>query len=144
MSTSTSTQSLACSPPCCRRLAAAPLSGLPHLRAMPLTFALQALLLRHEAYVAGSERERRQMMDTIERLEGEKLALEAKNAQTIKANRDLLDQLEQLNESICGSDAQIQALQDTLRSTEEELQRLSSLAARTQLLEAQLFDLERE
>ena len=63
---------------------------------MPLTFALQALLLRHEAYVADSERERHQMMDTIERLESEKLALEAKNAQTIKANRDLLDQLEQL------------------------------------------------
>lgn len=111
---------------------------------MPLTFALQALLVRHEAYVADSERERRQMMATIERLENEKLELEAKNAQTIKANRDLLDQLEQLNDSICSSDAQIQALQDTLRSTEEEMQRLSSLAARTQLLEAQLFDLERE
>ena len=111
---------------------------------MPLTFALQALLVRHEAYVADSERERRQMMATIERLETEKLELEAKNAQTIRENRDLLDQLEQLNESVCGSDAQIQALQDTLRSTEEELQRLASLAARTQLLEAQLFDLERE
>ena len=111
---------------------------------MPLTFALQALLVRHEAYVADSERERRQMMATIERLENEKLELEAKNAQTIKENRDLLDQLEQLNESVCGSDAQIQALQDTLRSTEEELQRLASLAARTQLLEEQLFDLERE
>ncbi|KAF1924770.1 uncharacterized protein M421DRAFT_424409 [Didymella exigua CBS 183.55] len=104
----------------------------------------QALLVRHEAYVADSERERRQMMANIERLESEKLELEAKNAQTIKENRNLLDQLEQLNESICGSDAQIQALQDTLRSTEEELQRLASLAARTQLLEAQLFDLERE
>jgi hypothetical protein len=111
---------------------------------MPLTFALQALLVRHEAYVADSERERRQMMATIERLENEKLELEAKNAQTIKKNRDLLDQLEQLNESLCSSDAQIQALQDTLRSTEEELQRLATLAARTQLLEAQLFDLERE
>jgi hypothetical protein len=111
---------------------------------MPLTFALQALLVRHEAYVADSERERRQMMANIERLENEKLELEAKNAQTIRENRDLLDQLEQLNESVCGSDAQIQALQDTLRSTEEELQRLASLAARTQLLEAQLFDLERE
>lgn len=111
---------------------------------MPLTFALQALLVRHEAYVADSERERRQMMANVERLESEKLELEAKNAQTIKENRNLLDQLEQLNESICGSDAQIQALQDTLRSTEEELQRLASLTARTQLLEAQLFDLERE
>ncbi|KAF3042024.1 hypothetical protein E8E11_007361 [Didymella keratinophila] len=111
---------------------------------MPLTFALQALLVRHEAYVADSERERRQMMANIERLESEKLELEAKNARTIKENRNLLDQLEQLNESVCSSDAQIQALQDTLRSTEDELQRLASLAARTQLLEAQLFDLERE
>ncbi|KAF9692148.1 hypothetical protein EKO04_010088 [Ascochyta lentis] len=104
----------------------------------------QALLVRHEAYVADSERERRQMLANIERLENEKLELEAKNAQTIKQNRDLLDQLEQLNESVGSSDAQIQALQDTLRSTEEELQRLASLSARTQLLEAQLFDLERE
>ncbi|KAJ4337752.1 hypothetical protein N0V87_004500 [Didymella glomerata] len=104
----------------------------------------QALLVRHEAYVADSERERRQMMANIERLESEKLELEAKNARTIKENRNLLDQLEQLNESVCSSDAQIQALQDTLRSTEDELQRLASLTARTQLLEAQLFDLERE
>jgi chromosome segregation ATPase len=92
----------------------------------PLTFALQALLIRHEAYVADSERERRQMVATIENLEKEKLELEASNAQTIKANRDLLDQLENLNEAAINSDAQIQALEDTLRSTEEELERLGS------------------
>jgi hypothetical protein len=110
----------------------------------PLTFALQALLIRHEAYVADSERERRQMVATIDNLEKEKLALEAKNAQTIKANRDLLDQLESLNDAVVDSDAQIQALTDTLRSTEEELERLGSLAAQTQLLEQQLLELERE
>ncbi|KAF1835269.1 hypothetical protein BDW02DRAFT_629688 [Decorospora gaudefroyi] len=104
----------------------------------------QALLVRHEAYVADSERERKHMMTTIENLEREKMELEAKNAQTIKANRDLLDQLEQLNGSIVDSDTHIQALEDTLRSTEAELERLSSLAARTQLLERQLIDLERE
>jgi hypothetical protein len=109
-----------------------------------LTFSLQALLIRHEAYVADSERERRQMVATIDNLEKEKLALEAKNAQTIKANRDLLDQLENLNDAVVNSDAQIQALTDTLRSTEEELERLSSLAAQTQLLEQQLLELERE
>lgn len=111
---------------------------------MPLTFALQALLVRHEAYVADSERERKHMIANIERLEEEKLQLEAKNAQTIKANRDLLDQLEHLNDAVANSDAHIQALTDTLRSTEAELERLSSLAARTQLLEKQLIDLERE
>jgi hypothetical protein len=121
----------------------------PHMHAKdplepPLTFALQALLIRHEAYVADSERERSQMVATIENLEKEKLELEASNAQTIKANRDLLDQLESLNEAAINSDAQIQALEDTLRSTEEELERLGSLAARTQLLEQELIELERE
>ncbi|KAH7394378.1 hypothetical protein BKA66DRAFT_438732 [Pyrenochaeta sp. MPI-SDFR-AT-0127] len=104
----------------------------------------QALLVRHEAYVADSERERKHMIANIERLEEEKLELEAKNAKTIKENRDLLDQLEHLNDAAANSDAHIQALTDTLRSTEAELERLSSLAARTQLLERQLIDLERE
>lgn len=109
-----------------------------------LTFSLQALLVRHEAYVADSERERKQMLNTIEGLEKEKLELEERNAQTIKENRELLDRLEQLNEAVASSDAQIEALTDTLHSTEEELQRLSSLTARTQMLEAQLLELERE
>lgn len=104
----------------------------------------QALLVRHEAYVADSERERQHMISTIESLEREKLELEEKNAQTIKTNRNLLDQLEQLNGTVAESDAHIKALEDTLRSTEQELERLSSLAARTQLLERQLIDLERE
>ncbi|KAL6705974.1 hypothetical protein ACN47E_006253 [Coniothyrium glycines] len=104
----------------------------------------QALLVRHEAYVADSERERNEMLETIERLEQEKLDLEAKNAQTIKENRDLLDRLEHLNEAVANSDTHIQSLSDTLRSTEEEIERLTALAARTQLLERQLIELERE
>ncbi|KAI8933638.1 hypothetical protein NX059_009362 [Plenodomus lindquistii] len=131
-----------CSSDCCPRLAATPLANYPHLRAMPLTFALQALLVRHEAYVADSERERKEMISTIETLEREKLELEAKNAETIKANRDLLDRLEHLNEAVTNSDAHIQALSDTLRSTEEEVDRLTALAARTNQLEHQLLDLE--
>ena len=83
-------------------------------------------------------------MATIDRLEEEKLALEVENAESIKANRDLLDQLEHLNDAVATSDTHVQALTDTLRSTEDELERLSLLAARTQLLEKQLIDLERE
>jgi hypothetical protein len=104
----------------------------------------QALLVRHEAYVADSERDRRQMLASIDTLEQDKLALEASNAESIKANRALLDQLEQLNDAVSSSDAHIRALNDTLRSTEDELHRLSALAARTQILESQLLDLERE
>lgn len=114
------------------------------LPALPLTFPLQALLERHEAYVADSERERTEMIATIDRLEKEKLDLEAKNAQTIKENRDLLDRLEHLNEAVNSSDAHIQSLTHTLRSTEEEVERLTALATRTLLLEKQLMDLERE
>jgi hypothetical protein len=84
----------------------------------PLTFALQALLIRHEVYVTGSERERQQMQERIEGLEKDKLDLEARNAQTIEANRDMLDQLEHMNATITDSDAHVQALTDTLRSTE--------------------------
>ncbi|KAF5845865.1 hypothetical protein GGP41_008389 [Bipolaris sorokiniana] len=104
----------------------------------------QALLVRHEAYVADSERERREMIATIENLERDKRLLETQNAQSIKTNRDLLDQLEHLNNTVAESDAHIQALEDTLRSTEDEIGRLGSLAARTQLLEKQLIDLEKE
>jgi len=109
-----------------------------------LTLALQNLLYRHEAYVADSERERREMVATIESLERDKMELEAQNAQTIKANRDLLDQLETLNSAVADSDASIQALEDTLRSAEQEIERLNTLAARTRVLEQQLIDLERE
>ncbi|KAF2197329.1 hypothetical protein GQ43DRAFT_458585 [Delitschia confertaspora ATCC 74209] len=104
----------------------------------------QALLVRHETYVADSERDRRQMMATIEALEREKLELEHRNAQTIKENRNLLNQLEQLNDTVAESDGQIQALATTLQSTEGEIERLSALASRTQDLERQLVELERE
>ncbi|KAF2751587.1 hypothetical protein M011DRAFT_464310 [Sporormia fimetaria CBS 119925] len=116
----------------------------PIAPAMPLTFALQALLIRHEAYVADSERERSQMAATIEALEKEKAELEQQNVDTIKANRDLLNQLEQLNSAVASSDAHVRTLEDTLHSAEEEIERLSALAARTQMLEQQLIELERE
>ncbi|OAL54050.1 hypothetical protein IQ07DRAFT_584630 [Pyrenochaeta sp. DS3sAY3a] len=104
----------------------------------------QALLVRHEAYVADSERERKQMLATIETLEKEKLALETKNAETIKANRDLLDQLEHMNNAVADSDAHIQDLNNILRSTEQEIERLKFLETRALMLEKQLIDLERE
>lgn len=104
----------------------------------------QALLIRHEAYVADSERERQRMTASIEALEREKLELEQRNAETIQANRALLDQLERLNSAVASSDVQIQSLTDALHQSEEEIARLSILAARTQSLEQQLIDLERE
>ncbi|KAK5171118.1 uncharacterized protein LTR77_004262 [Saxophila tyrrhenica] len=109
-----------------------------------LMFSLQALLVRHESYIADSERERREMTAHIGMLEKEKQVLEKKNATVIEENRNLLDQLEAVNSAVSESDAHVVNLQATLQSTQQELHKLSQLAARTESLERQLAEYERE
>ncbi|KAK4627803.1 hypothetical protein CLAFUR0_04238 [Fulvia fulva] len=104
----------------------------------------KALLMRHEAYIADSERERKAMTAQIETLEEDKKMLETQNATVIEENRNLLDQLEILNNAVAESDTQVMNLQATLRSTQQELQKLSYLATRTEHLERQLAEFERE
>lgn len=107
-------------------------------------FALQALLARHEAFMLEAEDERNKMSASVSKLENEKKELETANARTIKENRDLLDQLEEMNNNAADSDAQIKALNATLASTRCELERLAVLAARTTQLESQLSAIEAE
>jgi outer membrane murein-binding lipoprotein Lpp len=109
-----------------------------------LTFALQALLARHEQYMHDAERDRLEMSAKIEQLETDKKALEDKNAKTIEENRGLLDQLEGLNETVTESETHVKSLEATLSSTRQELRRLEVLASRTHDLEVQLAALEQE
>jgi hypothetical protein len=109
-----------------------------------LTFSLQALLVRHEAYMVDAERDRMEMSAKIEKLETDKRELEEENAKTIKENRGLLDQLEGLNSTVTESDAHIKSLDATLHSTHQEIRRLEGLASRTHELEDQLAALEQE
>ena len=111
---------------------------------LPLTLTTQALLTRHETYIADSERDRKAMMEQIEILESAKHALEEKNTEIIAENRDLLDQLEQLNTSLVDSDAHVKNLQATLLSTQQELRKLSHLAARTEMLEREVANFEKQ
>lgn len=111
---------------------------------MSLIFALQALLARHEAYIAEATEERRRMVGSIEKLETDKKELQASNARTIAENRYLLDQLEDINDTVSNSDAQILSLNATLQSTRKELERLTVLAAQTSHLEAQMASMESE
>lgn len=104
----------------------------------------QALLARHEAYIAEAAEERCNMAESIGKLERDKKDSEASNAQTIEENRYLLDQLEDINNTVSDSDAQILSLNATLQSTRKELERLTVLAAQTSHLEAQLASLESE
>jgi hypothetical protein len=107
-----------------------------------LTFALQALLNRHESYMAESEEGRSRMAASMERLANDKRILEARNAIVTQENQDLLQQLECMNVQIADSDAHIQSLMATLSSAQFENKRLLSLASRTAELEAQLTAME--
>ena len=111
---------------------------------MSLTFAIQALLARHEAYIAEATEERRKMGGSIEKLENDKKELQASNTRVIEENRYLLDQLEEMNDAVSNSDSQILSLNGTLESTRIELERLALLAGQASHLEAQLSALEME
>jgi hypothetical protein len=111
---------------------------------MSLTFILQALLTRHENYVADAERDRARMLECITHLEAEKASLETKNKDAIEENRKLLDQLEALNTAVIESDARILSLTDALRSADQNVERLAGLAARTERLQDQLQRFEQE
>lgn len=111
---------------------------------MSLTWSLQALLIRHEAYVADAEKEKARMTAEIECLSLDKRELEMKNSSIIDENRSLLDQLEGVNNAVSDSDVHIESLTATLQSTQEEMRRLNNLAARTERLERELEEYERE
>jgi hypothetical protein len=107
-----------------------------------LTFALQALLSRHESYIASSEAERAALTAQISRLESDKSSLEHKNNEIVRENRELLDHLEGLNNTIADSDAHIASLAASLAEAQLEVKRLMALAARTEELEKQLEEME--
>lgn len=109
-----------------------------------LTFALKALLIRHETYVAEAESSRREHEQKIEQLQKDKHSLEIENHRLVDENKDLSNHVEDLNNKISESDIRIDSLEATLNATHMEMRRLESLASRTHDLEQQLLELERE
>lgn len=109
-----------------------------------LTFALQALLARHEAYMADAERDRHELTSRIEQLELDKRELQAENARTVEENRALLDQLENLNNTVHTSDIRIQTLEATLLSSQQAVRRLEGASTRAEEMERHVAILERE
>ncbi|KAM0333966.1 hypothetical protein ACHAQA_000984 [Verticillium albo-atrum] len=104
----------------------------------------QALLARHEAYMADAERDRLELTARIEQLETDKRELQAENARTVEENRALLDQLETLNNSVNSSDTRIHSLEATLLSSQQAVRRLEGAAVRAAELERHVALLERE
>ncbi|KAK5790665.1 hypothetical protein VI817_007952 [Penicillium citrinum] len=109
-----------------------------------LTFSLQALLHRHESYIAEAEDDRQRLVDSVDALEREKSQVQAENARIVEENRSLLEQLEGLNKSVAESDERVESLSLTLESTQAELRRVTVAASRAAELEAQLVLMETE
>lgn len=109
-----------------------------------LTFSLQALLQRHETYVADAEADRSRMLAEMERLERDKQEMQSVNARIVEENRHLLEQLEGLNNAVATSDGEIRNLSDRLQQTQLEMRALAASAARAAELELQLNAMEAE
>jgi hypothetical protein len=107
-----------------------------------LTFALQALLARHEAYMASAERDRAELNARIEQLQLDNAALQESNDRTIEENRALLDRLEQLNGTVSESELKIRSLEAVLQETQLTIKRLESAAARAADMERHIATLE--
>ncbi|KAL4801927.1 hypothetical protein BDV18DRAFT_154567 [Aspergillus unguis] len=104
----------------------------------------QALLHRHESYMAEAEEDRQRLLSNIETLEREKRQVEAENARIVEENRNLLDELEGLNNTVAESDSYAKTLTAALESSEAELRCLTASAARAADLEVQLAHMEAE
>lgn len=111
---------------------------------MSLTFALQALLHRHETFVAEAQEDRKRLLAAMEKLEQDKREMQATNARIVEENRSLQEQLDGLNKEVASSDAQIKSLTQKLEQTHQEMRELAVAASRASELEAQLSAMEAE
>ena len=109
-----------------------------------LTFALQALLDRHEAYVKDSQAEQARLSSYVSDLEHQKNSLQDANHRIVVENRELLQKLEDLNTGFGESGKRVQELEGLLQDCEQEIRRLNGLTRKTQELELKMLDVERE
>ena len=103
-----------------------------------LTFALQALLQRHESYLAESSAERLRLTDTISTLEQEKEQVQARNNALVAENRALLNDLERVNNEVGLADGKISSMTAMLAEAQFEVRRLNGMARRAEELEKEL------
>ena len=118
--------------------------NMAQMESSSLTFALQALLHRHESYMADAEEDRQRFLASIDGLEREKRHALAENARIVEENRGLLKQLDGLNQAVADSDAHVKVLTESLESADAELRKLTVSAARVADLEEQLSMMESE
>ncbi|EAQ84435.1 hypothetical protein CHGG_08449 [Chaetomium globosum CBS 148.51] len=109
-----------------------------------LTFTLQTLLARHEAYMASAERDRLELTARIEQLERDNTELEAKNRSVADENHTLRDELDRVNDTVKDAETNISLLEASLLDSQREVRRLESATDRAANLERQIALLEEE
>lgn len=109
-----------------------------------LTWSLQALLIRHEAYIADAEAERSRQNSHIATLEFTNRDLEASNRSLQEENKRLEEQVDDVNKAVAEAETNIKSLTSTLEETRTELDRVLRLTKRTEDLEIQLLECERQ
>ena len=109
-----------------------------------LTFALQTLLARHEAYMASAERDRLELTARIEQLERDNTELEAQNRSVADENHTLRDELERVNDTVKDAETNIGLLEASLLDSQREVRRLENATDRAMNLERQIGLLEEE
>ena len=109
-----------------------------------LTWSLQALLARHEAYVSEAEMRRATDSDIITDLTSKNNSLEAENTRLTNENLKLAARGEELNAALEESDFQVKGLTATLKETQNELTRVRTLVAGAERLEQEVVQLEME
>lgn len=109
-----------------------------------LTFALQALLDRHESFVKDARAEQARSAAYIVELELERADLQANNESIRIENRDLLDKLEQADAELGAKDERVKELENLLQDCENEVTRLNGLRNLTLDLEHKLEVVERD
>lgn len=121
---------------------AEPRPPVPQPAQPALTFALQALLARHEAYMASAERDHAELNARIEQLQHDNAALQESNDRTVEENRALVDRLMLLNGTVNESELKIRTLEAALRETQLTIMRLESAAGRAADMERHIATLE--
>lgn len=111
---------------------------------MSLTWSLQALLVRHETYVADAEQQLHDLRCQIDGLDADRSDLQLQNVTLLDENKSLRDKLHSANGTVSESEAHITSLTATLESAQLELHKLDTLVARTETLEKDLIKHERE
>ncbi|KAH6617539.1 hypothetical protein F5144DRAFT_660919 [Chaetomium tenue] len=109
-----------------------------------LTFTLQTLLARHEAYMASAERDRLELTARIEQLERDNTELETRNRSVADENHTLRDELERVNDTVKDAETNISLLEVSLLDSQREVRRLENATDRAVNLERQIALLEEE